>query len=204
MKSIRTVVALITGIFAGFFMSPSYATDTIFCNGFESCPAAPTHSGPFYGNGWLKDANGKLLGFLWYRNNFITTKGYWFNLYTDSGYYINLPIWYESDDCSGQGYAGGFDQGYTGINPVPGQVFLTHDSNEEYIVAYTEIHAVPSLMTANSIRRYNGSTHGVCESISPFEGKYAPVYPNNPDITGLPSDVGTRDNPFPLPLEIVN
>ena len=55
------------------------------------------------------------------------------------------------------------------------------------------------------LRRYNGTYgHGYCETPKTYTDEYVPVYPNDPEITGIPGDVGNRDNPYPTPLSIVD
>jgi hypothetical protein len=156
---------------------------------------------PIYLNGLLEDANGKVVGFWWYDNFFVSTKGYWFHLYYPSpGYYTNQPVFFESDDCTGQPYTQFFNP-----NPLPGKVFVAHDGFDSHYVAYTEIGAIPTTRTTNSLRRYNGVYgHGYCETPKTYTDEYVPVYPNDPEITGIPGDVGNRDNPYPTPLSIVN
>lgn len=144
-----------------------------------------------YQNPFIFDASGRLLGAYTAGGAIINSKGYRLRLYTSPGYYVNWAIFFESPDCSGQGY---------GIPAEPnGDVFLSYDQTGGFMIAYTKIGATPVNITYRSLRRYNGVTHGVCE-ISTYAASYVPVFPNDPEITGVPSNVGTRDNPYPEPM----
>jgi len=144
-----------------------------------------------YQNPFIFDASGRLLGAYAAGGDIFNSKGYRLKLYIDPGYYVNWAIFFESPDCSGQGY---------GIPAeANGDVFMTYDQNGDFMIAYTEIEATPENITYHSLRRYNGTTHGVCET-STHSADYIPVFPNDPEITGVPSDIGTRDNPYPVPF----
>ena len=153
--------------------------------------AKPTEIDVLYQNPFIFDASGRLLCAYTAGGAIINSKGYRLRLYTSPSYYVNWGIFFESPDCSGQGY---------GYPAEPnGDVFLSYDQTGGFMIAYTEIGATPVNITYRSLRRYNGVTHGVCETKT-YAASYVPVFPNDPEITGVPSDVGTRDNPYPEPM----
>lgn len=153
--------------------------------------AGPAEIDILYQNPFIFDASGRLLGAYTAGGDIFNSKGYRLKLYIEPGYYVNWAIFFESSDCSGQGY---------GIPAeANGDVFLTYGQNGDFMIAYSEIGATPVNITYHSLRRYTGSTHGACE-ISTNSASYVPVFPNDPEITGVPSDIGTRDNPYPVPF----
>lgn len=140
-----------------------------------------------YQNPFIFDASGRLLDAYTAGGAIINSKGYRLRLYTSHGYYVNWAIFFESPDCSGQGY---------GIPAeANGDVFLSYDQTGDYMIAYTEIGATPVNITYRSLRRSTGG----CET-STYAASYVPVFPNDPEITGVPNNIGARDNPYPGPF----
>lgn len=171
---------------------------TIVCIAAMSCTiadvaraATPTEIGILYQNPFIFDASGRLLGAYAAGGDIFNSKGYRLKLYIGYGYYVNWAIFFESSNCSGQGY------GYSA--EANGDVFLSYDKTGDFMIAYTEIGATPVNITYRSLRRFNGITHGVCET-STHATSFVPVFPNDPEITGVPNNIGTRDNPYPGPF----
>lgn len=147
-----------------------------------------------YQNPFIFDASGLLLGAYTAGGVIFNSKGYQLELYTSHGYYVNWPTYFETNDCTGQGYTKGGN-----VSQSSGYIIITHDQNQEYFVAYTDKGIDPSEITYRSLRRYVNGVHGACETkMNTLD--VVPVFPNDPEITGVPSELGTRDNPFPVPF----
>jgi hypothetical protein len=155
--------------------------------------ATPPEIDILYQNPLIFDASGHLLGAYTAGGAIFSSKGYRLSIYISTGYFLNWPIYFESSDCSGQGYT------RWNYDETSGNVFITHDENQEYFLAYTDKNVAPISMTYRSLRRYVNGVHGACE-VHEYTQNMAPVLPNNPEITGVINGFGTRDFPYPTPF----
>ena len=155
--------------------------------------ATPTEIDILYQNPFVFDASGRLLGAYTAGGEIFNSKGYQVELYISQGHFVNWPIYFESSDCSGQGYTrGNYDES-------SGYVFITHEDIGEYFIAYTDKDLLSTSVAHNSWRRYRNDIHGGCETYT-STSNLVPVFPNDPEITGVPNGVGLRDNPYPIPF----
>ena len=156
--------------------------------------ATPTEINVLYQNPLIFDASGRLLGAYTAGGAIVNSKGFQLNLYTGGGHFVNWPIFFESSDCSGSGYTNGGSYG-----DPKGHIFITNQGIDQYFVAFTDEAISPTNKQYQSLRRYVNGVHGACETKA-GTALLVPVFPNDPEITGVPSDLGTRDNPYPVPF----
>ncbi len=186
----KHLLTIASAAFVGF-VTPSFSEEILFCSSFESCPSGlPSDINPAYLNAIVKDASGRVLG-SGPTGEIINEKGYVFSVSRPTGL-LNAggPIYYDSPDCSGAGFVSGYNFG--------GYVFSTTNISGDFDIRYIKKSVGPTYL-AQTYKIANPGPGGSCIDGGTL-GNFFPVFFNDPEITGVPNDLGSVANPYPVPL----
>lgn len=188
--SLKYSLSLFAALLIGF-ATPSYSGDVISCDSFESCPSGlPTDINPAYLNSILKDASGRVLG-SGSTGGIINEKGYVFSINRPTGQLSGgASVYYNTPDCSGPGFVSGYNYG--------GWVFSTTNMNGDFDVRFTK-KRVGTVYLSQTYKIANPGPGSSCIDGGTL-GDYFPAFFNEPETTGVPNDLGSAENPYPIPL----
>jgi hypothetical protein len=157
----------------------------------ESCPGVvPAEINPAYLNTIVKDASGRVLG-SGPTGIIISEKGYVFNITRSTGRLEGgSRIYYQTSDCSGPGFLSEYELG--------GYVFSTTDMNGDFSIRYIKKREAPAYLS-ETFKIANPGPGSSCVNAN-VAGDFFPVFFNDPAITGVPNNLGSDENPYPIPL----
>ena len=168
----------------------AFSQDDIFCNSFESCPSgSEALINPTYLNTIVKDASGRVLG-SGSTDRIINEKGYVFNIIRTGLLTGGASIYYQNSDCSGPGFISGYEIG--------GYVFSATELNGDFSIRYTKKREGPVYLF-ETFRIENPDSGSSCVKANVI-GDFFPVFFNDPAITGVPNNLGSEANPYPVPF----
>lgn len=187
----RKIVGLVVAILIGHFCPSAYSQDVVFCNGFESCPSGlPSDINPAYLNTIIKDASGRILG-SGPTGEIINEKGYVFAISRPTGLLSGTDsVYFDTPDCIGPGFVSGYHFG--------GWVFSTTDKDGGFDIRYTKKQIGPVYLS-QTYKIINHGTSSACIDAGTI-GNYFPAFFNDPETTGVPGNLGSVEDPYPVPL----
>ena len=142
----------------------------------------------------MKDASGRVLG-SGPTGTIFSEKGYRFTIARPTGQLAEISsIYYQSSDCSGPGFVSVNGNG-------TGYVLSTTDMNGDFSIRYTQKPkgTVKSVYLSETFKIANPGPSSSCLNAN-IGGDFFPVFFNDPAITGVPNNLGSEANPYPVPL----